>query len=230
MPDATIGILAGMGPRSTGPFVDLVVSACQTMFGARHDIDFPRMLICSQPAPFYEDRTIDHAALESATLSGLKCLQFAGVDFIGIACNTVHIYYPRLARELQVPLLNIVELAAMQTKQRKGKVAIVAARPTVESNIYQRAITAHETEVVDLCWQDDVDRLLSAVRETTDPAVFQALWKPITAKASSAGLRSIVLACLDLSGVAKYWEPEIPIVDAADCLAQELVRQWLARR
>jgi aspartate racemase len=200
------------------------------MYGARHDIDFPRMLICSQPAPFYEDRAIDHAALESATLSGLKYLQSAGVDFIGIACNTVHIYYEQLARELQVPLLNIVELAAIQTKRRKGKVAIVAARPTVESNIYQRAITAHETEVVDLHWQDEVDGLLSAVRETTDPTVFQALWKPITSKATSAGLSSIVLACLDLSGVVKYWEPETPVIDAADCLAKELVHKWLERR
>lgn len=230
MPDATIGILAGMGPRSTGPFVDLVVSACQAMYGARHDIDFPRMLICSQPAPFYEDRAIDHAALELATLSGLKYLESAGVDFIGIACNTVHIYYQQLARELQVPLLNIVELAATQAKQRRGKVAIVAARPTVESNIYQRAITDRETDVVDLHWQDDVDRLLSAVRETTDPDVFQALWKPITVKASSAGLRSIVMACLDLSGVVKHWQPGIPVIDAANCLATELVQQWLARR
>jgi hypothetical protein len=38
----TIGILAGMGPRSTGPFVDRVVAECQLQYGARHDIDFPR--------------------------------------------------------------------------------------------------------------------------------------------------------------------------------------------
>src|SRR5689334_8675314 len=111
MPDPIIGILAGMGPRSTGPFLDLIVTACQEMYGARHDIDFPKMLICSQPAPFYEDRPIDHAALEAATLAGLKHLESAGVDFLAIACNTVHIYYPRLAAAVSVPLLNIVELA-----------------------------------------------------------------------------------------------------------------------
>jgi aspartate/glutamate racemase len=36
VPVPTIGILAGMGPRSTGPFLDLVVTACQKMYGARH--------------------------------------------------------------------------------------------------------------------------------------------------------------------------------------------------
>ena len=65
MSDPTVGILAGMGPRSTGPFLDLVVTACQQLYGARHDIDFPRLMVCSQPAPFYEDRPVDHAALEA---------------------------------------------------------------------------------------------------------------------------------------------------------------------
>jgi len=30
-----IGILAGMGPKSTGPFVDKVVEQCQKIYGAK---------------------------------------------------------------------------------------------------------------------------------------------------------------------------------------------------
>ena len=44
-----IGILAGMGPRSTAPFVDMLVDACQRQYGARYDIDFPPMLIYALP-------------------------------------------------------------------------------------------------------------------------------------------------------------------------------------
>ena len=61
-----IGILAGMGPRSTAPFVDMLVDECQRQYGARYDIDFPPMLIYALPTPFYVDRPIDHAALEAA--------------------------------------------------------------------------------------------------------------------------------------------------------------------
>ena len=53
-----IGILAGMGPKSTGPFVDTVVAKCQTIYGAKHDIDFPHMMIYSCPTPFYMDHPI----------------------------------------------------------------------------------------------------------------------------------------------------------------------------
>jgi aspartate racemase len=223
----TIGILAGMGPRSTGPFLDLVVTACQEMSGARHDIDFPKMLICSQPAPFYEDRPIDHAALEAATLDGLKSLEAAGVDFLAIACNTVHIYYPRLAAAVSVPLLNIVELAVHGVPAAAGTVALVAARPTAESGLFQDALHAAGHRVVDLNWQDQVDGLLSAVRESTDPEVFRRLWEPLLQKVRAAEVGAVLVACLDLSGVVRFAGTELPIVDAADCLARAIVRRWM---
>lgn len=230
MPAPTIGILAGMGPRSTGPFLDLVITACQEMYGARHDVDFPKMLICSQPAPFYEDRPIDHAALEAATLDGLKSLEAAGVDFLAIACNTVHIYYARLAAAVSVPLLNIVDLAVRAVPASSRSVALIAARPTVEAGIFQKALRAAGHQVVDLEWQGSVDAMLSAVRETTDPEVFRRLWASLLEKARGAGVDTALVACLDLSGVVRFAEGPPEIVDAADCLARAVVEEWLARR
>src|SRR5262249_39796929 len=106
-----IGILAGMGPRSTAPFIDLVVSECQRQYGARDDIDFPKMMICSQPAPFYEDRPTDHLALEATIQEGLQDLERTGAAFLAIACNTAHIYYSQLTQAINIPLLNMVNLA-----------------------------------------------------------------------------------------------------------------------
>lgn len=67
-----IGILAGMGPKSTGPFVDTVVARCQTIYGAKHDMDFPHMMIYSCPTPFYMDCPIDHEAMKKRLLKGHK--------------------------------------------------------------------------------------------------------------------------------------------------------------
>jgi aspartate racemase len=230
MSQPTIGILAGMGPRSTGPFLDLVITACQARYGARHDIDFPKILICSQPAPFYEDRPIDHAALEAATRDGLRTLESAGADFLAIACNTVHIYYPQLAAAVSVPLLNIVELAVNTIPSTPKKVAVIAARPTMASGIFQNALCAAGHEVVALDWQNDVDAMLSAVRETTEPHIFKAHWAHLFAKAEIADVETVLVACLDLSGVVRYAEPSLEMVDAANSLACAIVDTWLLRR
>lgn len=164
MKKPSIGILAGMGPRSTGPFIDMVVTECQRQYGARDDIDFPKMMICSQPAPFYEDRPVDHAALEEAIREGLLDLERTGVDFLAIACNTAHIYYPQLARSVKVPLLNMVEIALEALPGDTRKLALVAARPTVESEVYQAGIRARGLPLFEPEWQSEVDHLLGMTR------------------------------------------------------------------
>ena len=91
-----IGVLAGMGPKSTAPFIDKIVQLCQEMYGAKHDIDFPPMMIYSCPTPFFLDRPLDHGALELSIIRGAQKLAATGVDFIVIPCNTAHRYFDHI--------------------------------------------------------------------------------------------------------------------------------------
>lgn len=226
----TIGILAGMGPRSTAPFIDMVVTQCQQLYGARDDIDFPRMLICSQPAPFYEDRPVDHNALQAAIREGLLFLQNAGAQFLAIACNTAHIYYPELLSAVDIPLLNMVELAVENLPPSCSKIALIAARPTVESGIYQKAIRQAGKVVLKTSWQDDVDALLAATRETTDPTVFKQHWSVLFQQAHELQVDAVLVACLDLSGILRFAETDLTVIDTAQSLASALVKRWLEYR
>jgi aspartate/glutamate racemase/GNAT superfamily N-acetyltransferase len=219
-----------MGPRSTAPFIDMIITECQQQYGARHDIDFPRMMICSQPAPFFEDRPTDPVALESAIRDGLQYLERCEVDFVAIACNTAHVYYRTLARSVGVPVLDMVELTVAALPQSAGKVALVAARPTVESGIYQTAMGSRGIECVAFDAPMEVDELLLAIRTSADPALLVALWRKITDRAVSAGASTMLVACLDLSGVLAHAATSLTVIDAARCLAKEVVHQWLVRR
>ncbi len=230
MAPPVIGILAGMGPRSTAPFIDLVVTECQGQYGARDDIDFPKMLICSQPAPFYEDRPVDHAALEAAIRDGLQHLERCGAAFLAIACNTAHIYHPGLASSMRVPLLNMVELAVAALPAEAQTVALIAARPTAESGIYEAAIRTRGLDVAAIDWQLEIDHLLGATRESHDPALFARMWAGLFDRAKAAGADTILVACLDLSGILPHAETTMRVVDASQCLAREIVAEWLRRR
>ncbi|MCI4139739.1 amino-acid racemase, partial [Bacillus vallismortis] len=79
-----IGILAGMGPKSTSPFIDTVIDYCQKLYGASHDIDFPHMMMYSCPTPFYTDRPIDHEEMKRAIIDCAVKLEKTGVDFIAL--------------------------------------------------------------------------------------------------------------------------------------------------
>ncbi len=227
----TLGILAGMGPASTGPFIELVVAECRTQYGAHDDVDFPKMVIVSQPAPFFHDRDVDHDAVEAATIEGLRHLEKAGADVIAIACNSVHMYFPRLTRSVSVPLLNIVAEAFDALPAETRTVAIAASRPLAESGLYQDAAARRGLNVVEPNWQPQIDALQEMVKAETDPAAFAATWTRLFRCLDEVGeVDAVIVACLDVSGVLRHADPHLPVVDAARALAARLVKDWLDGR
>lgn len=224
----TIGILAGMGPHSTGAFVELVVRECELQYGATHDIDYPKMMVLSLPAPFYPDRPLDHVAMERALREGLRDLANSGCDFLAIACNTAHVYHAQLARYVDVPLLNMIELGAAAVPLNVRAVALVAARPTCESGIYQDELLRRGVVPLKVMWQSDVDRLIGSVRL---PAAERAVqWRTVVSRAVAAGADVLLLACADLTAISGDLVADCPVVDATRCLAEGVVAEWLRRQ
>jgi aspartate racemase len=222
-----IGILAGMGPRSTAPFVDLVVDECQRQYGARYDLDFPPMMIYSLPTPFYLDRPIDHAALEAAIGAGLRKLEQVGAAFVAMPCNSAHIYFERLAACIGVPLLNMVEETLRSIPATARTIALLATRPTVESRLYQAAIErAGLAVIVGEQWQARVDQLILAIKSTLDRVAAGVLWRELVADLEAAGADTLLLACTDLNAVSAAHATRLVLVDATQCLASATVRAW----
>ena len=227
MQKSTIGILAGMGPHSTAPFIDLVIHECRRQYGAKNDIDFPRMMIYSLPTSFYADRPIDHSTMEAELRSGLQDLERFGVDFTAIACNMAHIYFSQLEKSIRSPLLNMVELALDAVPRTARKIALIASRPTVESKIYQIGIRKRGFEVADSNWQSLVDELIESTRATNDSSFFKETWDKLIELTQRAGADLVIVACLDLSAISKNIVSRAPILDASHCLAKEIVGRWL---
>ncbi|WP_158623708.1 GNAT family N-acetyltransferase [Corallococcus llansteffanensis] len=219
-----------MGPRSTAPFIELVLTECQRQYGATNDIDFPKMMICSLPAPFYPDRPTDHAAMEATLREGLQDVARTGADFIAIPCNTAHVYHSSLATSIDVPLLNMVRLTVDSLPDTSRSIALIAARPTVESGIYQEGLRRMGKRVVDLDWQGQVDQLIGSTRGSRDAAVFRSGWASLVERAALAGADTMLIACMDLSAIKVHLDTELQVLDAGECLAREIVGRWLSLR
>lgn len=229
MQSKLIGILAGMGPRSTAPFIDLVISECQRQYGAVNDIDFPPMMIYSLPAPFYVDRPLDHAALEAAISAGLQQLAQTGAALIAMPCNTAHIYYPQLTHCIQAPLLNMIDLTLQKVPPTTRRLALLATRPTVEANLYQAAIQARGVAVVSQeDWQQRVDALIKAIKTSQASDQSQAMWRELMQTYKAAAIDTVLIACTDLNAIRLSDTGNMTIVDATHCLAAAVVAQWRA--
>jgi aspartate racemase len=222
-----IGVLAGMGPYSSAPFLNQILSECERQYGATHDIDFPEILLHSLPTPFYPDRPVDHDAMFKALKQGLLKLERTSVDLLAIACNTAHVYFSELKQEVNKPLLNMVELAVGALPRNIGRVAVVASHVTIESQVYQSALIRNGFAPIHPGWQADIDDLISYLRRHKNNPLIQEKCAALVRKAQEKGAEGILLACLDLSSLSDYFQSNIMVIDASQILAKNIVSAWL---
>ncbi|WBO88807.1 amino acid racemase [Bacillus tropicus] len=216
-----IGILAGMGPKSTGPFVDTVVAECQTIYGAKHDMDFPHMMIYSCPTPFYMDRPIDHEAMKKAIIEGAQKLESTGVEFIAMPCNTAHLYFEELQQSLSIPILNIVDETLKAIPETAKRVALLATEATVQAGIYQDGITKLNIEYIHHeTWQESINQIISCIKGGEIEKAHE-LWNALVLQLRDE-VDTAIIACTDLNVVVSE-----NFVDSSQCLAKAVVRMYV---
>ncbi|KAF1680566.1 MULTISPECIES: aspartate/glutamate racemase family protein [Bacillus] len=225
-----IGILAGMGPKSTSPFIDKVIDYCQKLYGASHDMDYPHMMIYSCPTPFYADRPIDHDEMKRAIIDGAVNLEKTGIDFIALPCNTAHVYYEEIQQALSVPLLHIIEETIKEIPQSAKKAVVLGTDSTIQSGIYQKGLSSNGQEFVHKDhWQQAVNQLIAAIKQPNHMQHTHVLWQTLYEEISLHA-DIIISACTDLNVVLDHIQSEIPIIDSADCLAKSTVSTYLSYR
>lgn len=217
-----IGILAGMGPKSTGPFVDTVVAECQTIHGAKHDMDFPHMMIYSCPTPFYMDRPIDHEAMKKAIIEGAQKLESTGAGFIAMSCNTAHLYFEELQQSLSIPILNIVDETLKAIPETAKRVALLETEATVQAGIYQDGIAKRNIEYIHYeQWQESINQIITYIK-SGEVEEARELWSALVLQLKDE-VDTAIIACTDLNVVASE-----DFVDSAQCLAKAVVRMYLS--
>ncbi len=132
-----IGILGGIGPESTGNFYLNLISTLQKNGLINSNTDFPQIIINSIPAPELIYEKITDKDLE-LYIKGLKELDKFGVDFIVMACNTIHLFHEKLQREVKTPILDIrKELKDFLIKKGIKSIAVLGTPMTMNQGLYK---------------------------------------------------------------------------------------------
>lgn len=216
----TIGILAGMGPKSTSPFLDLVIEECQKQYGARNDIDFPHMIIYSLPTPFYVDKKLNDREMNAAIRKGLQKLAATGVDFIAMPCNIAHKYFENLKTAIKIPLLNMVDATIQNLPKNSKKVTIFATSATIEAEIYPKLVLKD-------AWQKEVNHLIQGVKKGESQTKLLAITSRLSKYLKTEKIDTIIIACTDLTKIAKTMKG-FTIIDSSEALAEETVKKYLS--
>lgn len=226
-----IGVLAGMGPRSTAPFIDMIISSCQKLYGAKYDIDFPLIHILSLPTPFYPGCEIDEEKMKAALYSGVDKLVKANVNIIIVPCNLAHCWFDVMLKACgQTPLVHIADSSIVQIPKKTQRVTIFATEQTIKNGFYQSRLkdSGYET-FVDGDIQSSVTSLIKKIKNLGyDSSTVISHWKILVSLVDNLGVDCVLIACTDISPLAKIIpSTQVSFVDAAECLADFAVREYM---
>lgn len=221
-----LGVLGGMGPAATADFYTKIIAHTPAV----RDQDHLRLVIWADPTVPDRVGAVLHGAGADrpdpypALLAGARVLRDAGATMIAIPCNTAHFFLPRLARDIAVPYLDMIEetVAAVRNRTGVGLLSTTATRDLYRSRLDSPILP-------DANAQQAVDAAIRLVK-AGDPAAAQKHALEAVRRMANAGVEALVLACselpLALRGCAE--PPDMDLVDPTDLLARAAVRRYLA--
>lgn len=153
-----LGILGGMGPEATYDLLKKIIDSTD----AQRDQDHLHIIIDNNPK--IPDRT-SHISGQGEDPSGemtrsIMRLEFAGADYIAIACHTAHYYFDEITRFTRAQPIHMIEelakyLVAKLPGTRAREALLLATEGTYQAGIYPRIFKDYGLEIIE---PEDLDK------------------------------------------------------------------------
>ena len=222
----TLGIIGGMGPLATADLFHKIITHTDA------DSDAGHIHIVIDNDPGVPDRT--KAVLEGSDAPFPYILRTAqrligmGAEILLLPCNTSHVFYQRLCESVQIPIINMVEEAAIHVSDVGfKKVGLLATSGTLYARLYENALDKYGIEAVlpSDSGQDEVMRLIyegvKAGADRFDTSVFCGELHSMASK----GAQVFILGCTELPVAFEKYGITFPSVDPGVVLAKAAIVQ-----
>ena len=216
-----------MGPEATVELMRRVIE----LTPANDDCDHIRMLVDNNPKVPSRIK----ALLEGNKKSPLPVLidmalglEKSGADFLVMPCHTAHAYYPEIANAVSIPFINLIELTANHIKKEIPgikKVGVLASTAVKNTQLYDKALAKHKLNAI-LPDEETQDKLMQLIKDVKGKRINENSLNSFSQAAQAlemAGAEGLVIACTELSVIAEELTSSLPVFDALEILAREIV-------
>lgn len=232
MDDGVVGVLGGMGPLATLDFLRKMLEATPA------SIDQDHVPVVVSSIPQVPDRTAAFRGTGPsplrAMLASARRLADAGAGLVVMPCNTAHLWFDELQRELGLPMLHLVD-AAIEDAVAMGegllRIGLLATDATLASGLYVnrragdvRWLLPTAGEMLELVMPG-----IAAVKGGELDRGRELLGAAAQALARR-GARALVLGCTEIPLVLDAVNAPLPLIDPTASLARRAVRWSLLQR
>jgi aspartate racemase len=226
-----IGILGGLSPESTIGYYEHITRSYVARFG---NYGYPEILIYSVNFQQYVDwqRQNQWRDAACAMAASLRALHRAGADFGLISTNTMHMVFDDVQKQVDMPLLSIVETTAEAISASKiRKVGLLGSVFTMRERFFRDPL---ERAGIEALVPEDADQL--RMNEIIFGELCRAEIRPesrrffqrVIADLCRRGAKGIILGCTEIPLIVKQGDCDVPVFDTTTLHAQRALEYAIA--
>lgn len=224
-----IGVLGGMGPEATILFQRKMLE----QVAAQDDTDHIPLLIDMNPqVPSRISYLLEKAGQDPGRELARMAhrLQCGGAEALVMPCNTAHFFAKEILDVVDIPLLNLVDLAAdhaFRLLGRNGKVGLLASPAVFQTRLYGSAL---EKRGLTAIWPKSIDATLKpirAIKAGENQIAARHELAQVSRELSETGAEVQIIACSEFSIIADCIAPNARAFDSLDVLAKAAAKHSL---
>jgi aspartate racemase len=218
----TIGILGGLGPEATLEYYSYIVRKYYETYG---DYDYPEIIIYSVSPGEYVGDAFAQPDKPAKIKAFIEKLHLAGADFVIGACNTLHVVYDEVSKDIPIPWFSIMDATAEAIKKEGlTQVGLLGTLITTKHGFYQKALARHGIETI----TPDEEAL-----KKIDDIIFTDLVRAVATdearqfvlgcieELKQQGAQGIVLGCTELPFLIKQEHTDVRVFSTTTIHAQK---------
>ena len=226
----TVGIIGGVGPKTTAEFYLELISIAQE----KEKTVRPSILMYSVPLLYaIEKDSILNATGEERNIPYLveaaKILEKGGADFVVMPCNTLHAFIDDIRQGIKIPALSIVEETVSFLKNKDvSHIGLISTASTRRNKLYENAFKEADIiyEVPTDFQQEQINLIIHNLVMDDIVNNDRDVLEDIIQSFVDRNVGDVVLACTDLQ-LLKPTHETIKVYDTMKILADATVDQIL---
>jgi aspartate racemase len=214
-----IGILGGIGPEATAEFYGKLIRNLQRSGRVRSNVDFPNIMINSINAPELIKEEVSDEDLQHY-ITGLKQLDAMDVNFIVMACNTIHLFHRQLQSHISARILDLrEEVRKYSLNHGFRKILVLGTISTIEKGLYEfKGIETMRPS------KEELNVLAAAIYSMNSTGIVEKeAVEKICERYENLGAQVTILGCTELGVMLGGRKNRIDTMDIlADAVMEEL--------
>jgi len=222
----TIGLLGGMSWESTVEYYRVINELTSRKLGKLHSakcvlysFDFEEIAEKQREGKWKE--------LAKMLADAAKSLEKAGAELMLICTNTMHKVADEVANAIEIPLINIIDVTAVEIKNKGlGTVGLLGTKFTMEDQFYRNRLEEHEIKTLipdeherDLVHKVIFDELCKGIIKSESRNAYIRIINNLV----NIGAEGIILGCTEIPLLIKDGDVDTVLFNTTEIHARSAV-------